>query len=232
MSKTAKIPKSYIESHWLVFSLKGVIALLLGWFIMFTNMDSFFSLVMIVGWTLILLGAVEVFNVVNRRYRQRDWGLSLSVAIIELGVGLSVVVLADVEPWIILMIVGGYTILRGFFEVAIGMRGLTDKTDKFMWVVCGIFGAVTGFAIFTDQKNLLSETNFLRIFGTYMMVFGVTNLIFSIHSKNALSEAAAGAKKLTSAAKAAKPKKPSANKSPKTKSAKSKTSASPKKDQK
>jgi uncharacterized membrane protein HdeD (DUF308 family) len=196
--------KKYIESHWLVFALKGLFALLFGYFIMFTNIDTFFALVMIVGWTLVVLGLVEVFNILYRKTRHHNWWLSLVIALIELGVGIGVVFAADAEAWIILVIIGAYTVIRGFFDITIGIKGLTDKTDKFMWIVCGMFGAVLGFAILADSGT--SNTNFLRVFGTYMMIFGITNLIFSIHSKNLLAEAAASAKRLTSAHKTAKAK--------------------------
>ena len=196
--------KKYIESHWLVFALKGLFALLFGYFIMFTNIDSFFTLVMIVGWTLVVLGLVEVFNILYRRTRHHNWWLSLVIAIIELGVGVSLILNADAEAWIILVIVGAYTIIRGFFDITIGIKGLTDKTDKFMWIVCGMFGAVIGFALLADTGK--SNTTFLSIFGTYMMVFGITNLIFSIHSKNLLVEAASSAKRLTAARKSVKAK--------------------------
>jgi uncharacterized membrane protein HdeD (DUF308 family) len=196
--------KKYIESHWLVFALKGLFALLFGYFIMFTNIRTFFALVMVVGWTLIALGLVEAFNILYRKPRHHNWGLSLAIALIELGIGIGLVVAADAEAWIVLVVVGAYTIIRGFFDITLGIKGLTDKTDKFMWIICGMFGAILGFAILGDAGE--SNMNFLRIFGTYMMIFGVTNLIFAIHSKNLLAEAAASAKRLTSIKKSKKDK--------------------------
>ena len=178
------IKKKYTESHWLVFGLQGLVALIFGWYIMFTDITDISALIIIVGYTLLGLGIIEILNAVMRRHRQHAWGLSLSIAIIEIAVAISLLLIHNLSIPVLLSIVAGYTILRGIFEVLIGTRSLSDPTDKFLWIITGMFGMVLGFVILNSGNLDIANVTFVKIFGTYMMVFGLTNLIFAVHVKN------------------------------------------------
>ena len=36
------IKRKYVDSHWLIFAFEGAVALLFGWFALFTNLTAFF----------------------------------------------------------------------------------------------------------------------------------------------------------------------------------------------
>jgi len=42
------------------------------------------------------------------------------------------------------MLIAGYTIVRGVLEIMIGLKSVDDKTDKFIWILLGICGAIMG----------------------------------------------------------------------------------------
>ena len=74
-----------------------------------------------------------------------------------------------------------YTVIRGIFELVIGFRTTVDPTDRFIWVLCGVCGIVFGFVIFNSGH--LANVDFIRFFGAYMMILGVSSLIYGIHNR-------------------------------------------------
>lgn len=179
--------RKYIESHWLVFVFQGIIGLLFGWFVMFTGTSNVSTLVTIVAVTLLLLGIVDAFNLLYRKRRQHAWGLTVVVAVIEIAVSLALLLTINQNYAWHLAIIAIYTICRGVFDILIGLRSLTDPTDRFMYVVCGMCGVILGFVIL-NSGQFTETTTFIKFFGTYMMIYGLTNLIYGIHNKNELSE--------------------------------------------
>ncbi|MBR3220277.1 DUF308 domain-containing protein [Candidatus Saccharibacteria bacterium] len=176
-------PRKYIDSHWLIFAFQGVIALLFGWFVMFTGLTDTTALVATVGAFLLGLGAVELFNMLRRTHVKETWGLSLFVAVFEIAVALALLFTLNQNIALHLAIIAGYTIVRGIFEILIGIKSIDDSTDKLIWTICGICGVIMGFVIL-NSGTLGYPNTFLQFFGAYMMVFGLCNLIYGVHNRD------------------------------------------------
>ena len=176
--------KKYIESHWLIFAIQGAVALIFGGYVTFTGLADLSTLIFIIGLVLLALGAIEIFNVIHRKRRQHSWGFSLAVAIIEIAVAIALLATKDLSIATHFTIIAGYTIVRGAFEILIGLRSLTNPVDRFLWIVTGVFGVALGFAALNSGNLDPNNTIFIKIFGTYMMVVGVANLVFGLHNKS------------------------------------------------
>ena len=200
----SKEKQKYIESHWLIFGLKGAAEMLVGWYLMFTNREDVPSLMMIVGIALLGLGLIEVFNMLHRKRRQRTWGLPLGVGIFEAGLGLAVLLTMNLDYQIHIALLAGYVIIRSVLSIVIGFRSFSNATDKFLWVTCGIVGSILGFIILADPG--LSQTTFIKLFGTFLMVVGLMDLVFAAHSRDEINSMRGGQKEKR-ALKAAKGKK-------------------------
>jgi uncharacterized membrane protein HdeD (DUF308 family) len=57
-------------------------------------------------------------------------------------------------------------------------------TDRFMWIVNGMLGCVLALVMFNGTSMLTH----LKLFGTYLMINGLTDLFFGIHSKDEMAE--------------------------------------------
>lgn len=178
--------KSYIDSHWLVFVFQGIISLLFGWYIMFTPSTDLNVLITVVATTLLGLGIIEMFNVIYRSHMQQTWMLSLAIAVIEICVAFLLFFTMNLGTALQLTIIAIYTLARGIFEILIGLKSVDDSTDKFIWLVCGICGAILGFVVFNSGS--FSTTAFLQFFGTYMMIFGIGSLIYGVHNRDQAKE--------------------------------------------
>ncbi len=179
--------RKYIESHWLIFALQGIVGLLFGWFVMFTNIDKVSALVIIAGITLLVLGVIDLANLIYRKRRQQNWGLALILGILNFGIGLALLFTKDLNVAWALSLLAGYTIFCGVFEILLGSKSLSDPTDRFMWIVCGICACILGFVVL-NSGHFENPTTFIKFFGTYTMIYGITALIYAVHNKNELAE--------------------------------------------
>ena len=170
----------YIDSHWGIFALQGIVALLFGWFALFTGSSDLQTLIIIVGSVLLSLGVIELINLLIRTRTRNTWGISLIMAILEIGAALSLLFTYEQNAAWHLVVIAAYTILRGLFEIILGLRPIDDTTDKFSWALAGICGCIMGIVILNTGH--LGTTHFIKYFGSYMMVFGIVNLIYAMHN--------------------------------------------------
>jgi len=189
----SRIPKKYIESHWLIFACQGIIGLVMGLFVVLTDITNVSTLITMVAVTIALFGLTEIINIIMRQKRGHGWNATLFMALLDLGVAISIGFLRDEDYTTHIIILAAYTIIRGVFALFIGLRALTNPTDKFIWTVSGTLSAILGFVILADQGK--SDVMFIQIFGIYLMILGLTTLIYSVHSKNQLLDAPASDKK-------------------------------------
>ena len=164
----AHIKRKYIDSHWLVFIFQGAIALIFGSATLFTSHESPRNLIPLVGVYLLALAVVEFANTIYRSSRSEGWFVSLLVALFDAACGLLLLFISNSE-------------IRGFFEILIGFRTTVDPTDRFIWVLCGICGMIFGFVIFNSGH--LPNIDFLRFFGAYMLILGISSLDYGVHNR-------------------------------------------------
>lgn len=197
------IKRKYVDSHWLIFAFEGVVALLFGAFSLFTNLSDTSALVSIVGSLLLGLGIIELFNLLRRAHLNETWGFTFVSALIEIATAFALLFTSDQNAVWHLALIAGYTVIRGVFEILIGLKAVDDQTDKFIWVIIGVCGAIMGFVILNSGEATIEDNApaFIKFFGSCMMLYGLANLIYGVHNhdqENELkAERSAAAKKST-----------------------------------
>lgn len=179
--------RKFIETHWLFFAFQGIVSILFGAFILFTNITTISSLTGIIGVSLLLLGVIEIFSMIYRKHYGNSLLLSLILSASEIAIAMMLLFTQDYNMAWALTLLAIYTIGRGVLELFLAFTAVTDKTDRFMWATCGICGAVIGIVIL-NSGGFLDQTAFTKFFSAYMMIYGVTNLFYGIHNRNELAE--------------------------------------------
>lgn len=174
--------RKYIDSHWLVFIIQGILAMLFGVFMTFTGIENARSLVVATSIFMLCFGVIELGNLLRRTHLKETWGLSLAIATIEVCVGLGLLFTIDQNIAWSLAIIAIYTIARGVLEIFIGLKSVDDRTDKAIWTICGVCGSILGFVILNSGGA--NTTSFLRAFGVYMIIFGLSSLIYGFHNRD------------------------------------------------
>ena len=149
------------------------------------------------------MGIVELFNALHREHNKSGWAVTLIIAAIDLAIALSLIFTIQENAAWHLTLIAMYTLVRGIIEILIGLKVPDDSTDRFIWIICGICGAIMGVVIF--NSGLLREADFVRFFGAYMLILGTSSLIYGIHNRAQKLEAkitrAKSSKKRTSSKK-------------------------------
>ena len=184
--------RKYIESHWGVFVLKGIVSLGVGFYMMFTHRQDVNYLIQVVGWTMLALGIIEIMNVVYRKRRAYNCGFPLALGIVEMGMAVALLYtvnpdasLAELLPLRITML-ACYVLASSLITVAMGFKSFDNLTDRFMWIANGTLGCILAFVIF--NAGTIGDIAHIMLFGTYLLVNGLTDLFFGIHSKDELKE--------------------------------------------
>lgn len=184
MSKTSS---RFIESHWLTFALKGAISIIAGMCMMMATGGNTEILIRVVGWTMIGLGCIEIANMVHRSTRQHNWGFPLFLGLLEIAIAISLLVTAIPGVgaadliWLRIAILSGYVLFASIATIVIGFGSFVNMTDRFMWVVNGMLGAVLSFVMLAGSG--MSPTAHIELFGTYLLINGLTDLFFGVHSR-------------------------------------------------
>lgn len=176
----ASIKRKYIDSHWLVFIFQGAVALIFGCLTLFTASERSQNLIPVIGVALLALAVVEFANSLQRSRNKHGWLVSTLVALFDAGFGLTLVMLMNEGMAVHLCLLAAYTIIRGVFELILGFRTTVDPTDRFVWLLCGLCGIVFGFVILNSGH--LANVDFVRFFGAYMLIFGISSLIYGNHN--------------------------------------------------
>ena len=179
--------RKFIETHWLFYAFQGVISILFGAYLLFTNITAISTLTGIIGVSLLCLGVIEVFSIMYRKHYGKSLILSIALSVFEVVIAFILLFMQDYNMAWILSLLAIYTIVRGVLEIVLGFSAITDKTDRFMWISCGVCGAIIGIVIL-NSGGFADQTTFIRFFSAYMMIYGVTNLIYGVHNRNELAE--------------------------------------------
>ena len=181
----------FVESHWLTFAMKGAISVVAGLCLMFAPKNDLSLMTQIVGWTMFGLAFIEIANVLYRTRRSHNWGFPLLLGAIELFI--AVALLYTIDPnatttdeltWLRITYLSAYVVFASIVTIAMGFASFDNITDRFMWVVNGMIGCILAFMMF-GGTTLGAEAH-IAIFGSYLMVNGLTDLFFGVHSKEEL----------------------------------------------
>ena len=182
--------RKFIESHWLTFAIKGIISLIAGLCIMLSGRDSVSGLTWIVGMTMVGLAIIELTNCVHRKRRNHNIGFALFLGLLEMWIAIALLVanipgIAENDLIVLrVSLLSGYVLFASVVTIVMGFKGFDNMTDRFMWIVNGMLGCVLALVMFNGTSMLTH----LKLFGTYLMINGLTDLFFGIHSKDEMAE--------------------------------------------
>ena len=177
----AHINRRFIDKHWMVYVLRGVLASIFGLVAMFGMMGDLQMMVTLIGVFLLFMGIVDSFSALNAASRRRGWVNSVIDAVIDVAVAMILLLFASTDIVMSLITIAVYTIISGVIDIFHGFLSTVDPTDRFIRVLAGILGCVMG-AVIINAGDFDIMT-FIRFFGAYMLVVGVTSMIYGVHNR-------------------------------------------------
>lgn len=174
------------EKYWLVSAVRGALSLIAGLVLAFSNTRRLNSLTIFVAVGLSALFIVDLLDIFIRKKAKKNILPTIATAAMELILvnllfastfeglmnkityGTRIICLA-----IFAIIYSILTIIRGFKNHGVG-------PDRFILVVDGLVGAAAGIAMFAGH---FYEMTYVLIFGLFLMVDGLTSIIFAVSNK-------------------------------------------------
>lgn len=178
----ARINRKYIDKHWLVFVIRGTIALIFGWIALFGGLNDLSPVLSIVSLALLFLGIVDAASALYNSTKKRGWINSVIDSVIDIITALAILFFMDKNIVIELVILSIYTLFSGVIDIIHGFISTLDPTDRFIRIITGICGCIMGFVILNAGSFEIST--FIRFFGAYLLIVGVTSFIYGIHNRS------------------------------------------------
>lgn len=176
------VNKNYIDKHWLVFLIRGGLALIFGWFALFNTTSS---VVIYTSMFLIVMGILDAVNAIYSSRKKHGW-LNLffdSCVDIIAAVALLFTTFLHSQDGLMagLITIAIYTLISGVIDIVHGFLS-ADPSDRFIRYLSGVAGAIMGIVIFYSGSLLNQDTNlvFTNFFGSYLTVFGTCSLIYGV----------------------------------------------------
>lgn len=177
----AKINRKYIDKHWLVFILRGALAGVFGFIALFGGMSNVESVVAIISIFLLMMGVVDSVGALYNSTKKHGWVNSVIDAAIDVVAAVLLLFIARNDLVTSVIVLSVYTILSGVIDIFHGFLSTVDPTDRFIRILAGACGCIIG-AVILNSGNFEIMT-FIRFFGAYMLIVGVTSLIYGVHNR-------------------------------------------------
>ncbi len=182
----SKINRRYIDKHWLIFILRGGLAALFGLLMLFNCLNDVESIGLPLGVFLLCMGAIDAVGSIYNSNRAHGWITSLLDSLIDVIAALALLFAGRDSLVASVVILAVYTLSSGLVDVFHGFLSTVDPTDRFIRVLVGVSGCVIGLVILNAGNFDVVE--FFRFFGVYMLLVGVTSLIYGVHNRAQLVE--------------------------------------------
>jgi uncharacterized membrane protein HdeD (DUF308 family) len=178
----AHINRRFIDKHWLVFAVRGAAAIVFGFLTLFGGFNNLESVIAVVCVFLLTMGIIDAVSALYNSTKKHGWFNSVIDALIDVAAAMGLLFLARNDLVGSLIIIAIYTFISGLIDIFHGFISTVDPTDRFIRVLVGMMGCVMGLVIINAGNFEL--LTFLRFFGAYLLVVGVSSMIYGVHNRS------------------------------------------------
>lgn len=177
----AHINRKFIDKHWLMFVLRGGVAVVFGFLALFGGLIDLNSAISIVVVFLLVMGVIDAVGALYSSMKKHGWINSVIDALIDVAAAVSLLIFAQGNFVACTLILAVYTCVSGIVDIFHGFLSTVDPTDRFIRVLAGIIGAVMGFVILNAGPFELMT--FVRFFGAYLLIVGFSSMVYGVHNR-------------------------------------------------
>lgn len=177
----AHINRRYIDKHWSVSVVRGLLATVFGFTALFGVMTDMEMVISVIAVFLLFMGIVDSISALYASTKKHGWFNSVIDALIDVGTAVALLFFARNDLIMSLVVIAVYTFVSGIIDILHGFLSTVDPTDRFIKLFVGVLGCIMGFVIL--NAGSFEVMTFIRFFGTYMLVVGATSMIYGVHNR-------------------------------------------------
>lgn len=179
----AHINRKYIDKHWLSFAFRGGVAIIFGFLALFGALNDFNFVISLLVIYLLIMGIIDATSALYNSMKKQGWINSVIDAIVDVAAAICLLFMGQNNLPASMVILTVYTLASGLIDIFHGFLSTVDPTDRFIRVLAGIIGVITGFVIL-NSAGFDDAMIFARFFGVYLLIVGVTSMIYGIHNRS------------------------------------------------
>jgi uncharacterized membrane protein HdeD (DUF308 family) len=165
-----------------MFIIRGVLAGIFGLLLLFGGLIDFEGVIAMISVFLLLMGIVDSAGALYSSTKKRGWVNSIIDALVDVVAALALIFFAKDDLVISLIILSVYVFVSGIIDILHGFLSTVDPTDRFIRVLAGVCGCVMGCVII--NAGSFEIMTFIRFFGVYMLIVGITSMIYGVHNRS------------------------------------------------
>jgi uncharacterized membrane protein HdeD (DUF308 family) len=178
----AHINRRYIDKHWFVFVIRGILAGVFGLLLLFGGLTDLDGVIATISIFLLVMGIVDSAGALYNSTKKRGWINSIIDASIDVIAALALLFFAKSDLVMSLIIISVYVFISGIIDLFHGFLSTVDPTDRFIRLLAGVLGCIMGVVII--NAGSFEVMTFIRFFGVYMIIVGVTSMIYGVHNRS------------------------------------------------
>ena len=177
----SRINLRFIDKHWLIFMLRGGLAVVFGFLALFGALTDLEVVIAMISIFLLAMGIIDSISALYNSTKKHGWINSVIDALIDVVAALALLIFARNDLVASLIVIASYTFVSGIIDIFHGFLSTVDPTDRFIRVLAGIMGCIMGFVIL--NAGSFEVMTFIRFFGAYMLIVCVTSMIYGVHNR-------------------------------------------------
>ncbi|MBQ6313925.1 DUF308 domain-containing protein [Candidatus Saccharibacteria bacterium] len=177
----AHINRKYIDKHWFIFIIRGLLAGIFGFLLLFGGLADLDGVIAMISIFLLLMGIVDSAGALYNSTKKHGWLNSVIDALIDIVAALSLLFFARGSLVTSLVIISIYVFISGVIDIFHGFLSTVDPTDRFIRILAGVLGCLMGLVIINAGN--FEVMTFIRFFGVYMIIVGITSMIYGAHNR-------------------------------------------------
>jgi len=170
------------KKNWWFLAINGIIAILIGFFLLFFEPNLMKVLVVYFGIAVIVIGVLFLMYAIRNLRKNKNAGMLLFESILTLVIGLILVLFPTFSLKFFLVILGVWAIILGIVQLVILYSIKRPFGSKKILAVNGILTILLGILLFFDPVT--TAVILLKIMGVFGIVFGAIMIYFGLLLKS------------------------------------------------
>jgi uncharacterized membrane protein HdeD (DUF308 family) len=178
---------SSFTRNWWAVALRGLIAFLIGGFLIFNTGDTLTVLTRFFGIFLIVDGLLTGLLAILGHKEFDDWWLVLLYGLLILAIGIALWTVPELSVTVVVYLTAISLLISGLLNLILAWRLRKEYEDDWFLVVAGLLGLLFGWIIF---RNPAEVTEFvLVLLGIFLVIIGLTEFVFGFKLRQLIKQA-------------------------------------------